>query len=118
MNNSKFITDAFNAGLIQDMWGVPYTDLSVLRKHIADERWITLKPNGPENKGTPVKISGSGEILAGMGGKFNGRNIKEMDKPPIEKQRESQGSNGSVGKSKGSKKQYRPLSHDEVHTSL
>lgn len=79
MNNSKFITDAFNAGLIQDMWGVPYTDLSVLRKHVADERWITIN-NKEGRKGSKVKISASGEILAGMGGKFNGRKINEIGK--------------------------------------
>lgn len=39
-------------------------------------KWITVKPNGPENKGTPVKLDDrTGEILAGMGGKFNGRHI-------------------------------------------
>lgn len=39
-------------------------------------RWITVKPNGPENKGTPVKLDDrTGEVLAGMGGKFNGRHI-------------------------------------------
>ena len=39
-------------------------------------KWITVKPNGPENKGTPVKLDDrTGEVLAGMGGKFNGRHI-------------------------------------------
>ena len=39
-------------------------------------KWITGKPNGPENKGTPVKLDDrTGEVLAGMGGKFNGRHI-------------------------------------------
>lgn len=30
-----------------------------------DERWITVKPNGAEHKGAKVKISESGEVLAG-----------------------------------------------------
>lgn len=39
-------------------------------------KWITVRPNGPENKGTPVKLDDrTGEVLAGMGGKFNGRHI-------------------------------------------
>lgn len=42
-------------------------------------KWITVKPNGPENKGTPVKLDDrTGEILAGMGGKFNGRHISAV----------------------------------------
>lgn len=42
-------------------------------------RWITVKPNGPENKGTPVKLDDrTGEVLAGMGGKFNGRHISSV----------------------------------------
>lgn len=33
-------------------------------------KWITVKPNGPENKGTPVKLDDrTGEVLAGMGRK-------------------------------------------------
>lgn len=39
-------------------------------------RWITVKPNGAENKGRPALIDEStGEVLGGMGGKFNGRHI-------------------------------------------
>lgn len=45
------------------------------------ERWITVHPNGKENKGSPVKIDGeTGEIKAGMGGKFNGQRISEARK--------------------------------------
>lgn len=45
--------------------------------------WITVKPNGSEHKGQPVKLNGKGEIIAGMGGKFNGKKISEIgkDKP-------------------------------------
>ena len=45
------------------------------------DKWITVHPNGPENKGTPVRIdSDTGEIKAGMGGKFNGQKISEARK--------------------------------------
>lgn len=46
-----------------------------------EDRWITVKPNGKENKGRPVKIDAdTGEIKAGMGGKFNGQKISEARK--------------------------------------
>ena len=56
-----------------------YTNALLEKCFAADEdRWITVKPNGEENKGRPVKIDGeSGEIKAGMGGKFNGQKISE-----------------------------------------
>ena len=55
--------------------------LSKARRLLAmDSRWITVKPNGEENKGTPVKIDESGRIEAGMGGKFNGTKINEVRK--------------------------------------
>ena len=38
-----------------------------------EDRWITVKPNGEENKGRPVKIDENGEIKAGMGSKFKGK---------------------------------------------
>ena len=48
--------------------------------HEAD-KWITVKPNGTENKGAHVKIDGeSGEVKAGMGGKFTGQKISEIRK--------------------------------------
>ena len=40
------------------------------------DRWITVRPNA-NGKGSPVKIGENGEIKAGMGGKFNGKNISE-----------------------------------------
>lgn len=40
-----------------------------------DDRWITVKPNGANNTGRPALIDENGTIKAGMGGKFNGRNI-------------------------------------------
>ena len=56
-----------------------YTNALLEKCFAADEdKWITVKPNGEENKGRPVKIDGeTGEIKAGMGGKFNGQKISE-----------------------------------------
>ncbi|OOF84648.1 hypothetical protein BKG93_06700 [Rodentibacter ratti] len=45
-----------------------------------DDKWITVKPNGDEYKGTPVKISDDGKVIAGMGGRFNGSKISEIRK--------------------------------------
>lgn len=59
-----------------------YTNALLEKCFAADEdKWITVKPNGKENKGRPVKIDGeTGEIKAGMGGKFNGQKISEARK--------------------------------------
>ena len=57
--------------------------LKMRRKKAMDakDRWITVKPNGEENKGRHVKIDGeTGEIKAGMGGRFNGQKISEARK--------------------------------------
>lgn len=45
-----------------------------------NDKWITVKPNGPEHKGTPVKLEDDGTIKAGMGGKFTGKNIGSIKK--------------------------------------
>ena len=43
-----------------------------------EDKWITVHPNGRENKGSPVKLDeDTGTVKAGMGGKFNGRHIFE-----------------------------------------
>lgn len=39
------------------------------------DRWITVHPHGEGGKGQPVLISKGGEVLGGMGGKFNGMHI-------------------------------------------
>lgn len=39
-------------------------------------RWVTTKSK------RKIKLSETGEILAGMGGKFNGRNISDINKEP------------------------------------
>ena len=41
--------------------------------------WITVHPNGEGTKGVPVKIDkDTGTVLAGMGGKFNGKHIGNL----------------------------------------
>lgn len=46
---------------------------------MALDGWITVHPNGKENKGTPVLLDDrTGEVKAGMGGKFNGRHISAV----------------------------------------
>lgn len=41
--------------------------------------WITVHPNGEGTKGIPVKIDkDTGTVLAGMGGKFNGKHIGNL----------------------------------------
>lgn len=55
--------------------------LKMRRKKTMDakERWITVHPNGAENKGRHVKIDGkTGEIKAGMGGKHKGEKINAI----------------------------------------
>ena len=44
-----------------------------------DPKWITVHPNGEENKGRPALLdSETGEVLGGMGGKFNGKHISAV----------------------------------------
>ena len=49
------------------------------RKLTTDKaEWITVHPNGKENKGRPALIdSTTGQVLGGMGGKFNGKHISK-----------------------------------------
>ena len=68
------LDQAFNAGLLIDEAGRPI----VSRKQLADAKWITVHPNGAGSKGTPVQISENGTVLAGMGGKFNGKKLGEL----------------------------------------
>jgi hypothetical protein len=47
-------------------------------KRLAKDGWITIKPNGRRNKGQSVLLGENGEILGGMGGKFNGLKMKDV----------------------------------------
>lgn len=47
----------------------------------AEDGWITVKPNGPDKKGSHVEIDdATGTIKKGMGGKFKGQKISEIKK--------------------------------------
>tara|TARA_R110000772_G_scaffold109924_1_gene213291 strand:- start:7803 stop:8900 length:1098 start_codon:yes stop_codon:yes gene_type:complete len=112
---NKYILDKFNAGLIADSWGTVFSDRNVLTKYVTDERWITIN-NAEGRKGNKVKISASGEILAGMGGKFNGQKIDKMgEKEPDKNESSSKSSNTGV---KTGGKKYKSLGHSEVQSSL
>lgn len=56
-------------------------DRQFVARFVDADKWITVHPNGKENKGAPVKIDTStGEVKAGMGGKHNGEKISEVRK--------------------------------------
>ena len=73
------------------------------------DRWITVKPNGPDAKGSPVLIGENGEIKAGMGGKFNGKHISKAKNITTSEQEKSktpkQYNNEELPSLKGSEKQ-------------
>src|SRR5438128_1264295 len=59
-------------------------------------RWVTVHPNGPDEEGRPVLIKddGSGTVLGGMGGKFNGHKLgslyrKDEEPQPAEEKPEA-----------------------------
>ena len=97
------ILKEFHAGLLFDEWRNPITDLKVLRQYAKDEKWITVN-SGEGRTGSHVKISETGEVLAGMGGKFNGQNISRLGEKPSKtepaKKTSSSGGFGSMIKSK------------------
>lgn len=70
-----------------------------------DDKWITVKPNGKEHKGTSVQIDDDGRILKGMGGKFKGEKINEVRKDFMgAKSPEKKSQSTSSGAGKESKK--------------
>ena len=55
-----------------------------------EAKWITVHPNGPDNKGRPVLIEEeSGRILGGVGGKLNGEKLSKKNVPSSPKQTSS-----------------------------
>lgn len=69
------IQEAFRLGMAYGM-GRAWARIQSLAQDA--DKWITVKPNGEENKGRPVLIDGeSGTIKGGMGGKFTGKNIRQ-----------------------------------------
>ena len=70
---------AFKLGMIYAK-GKAHAKLTNDSKLALDEpKWITVHPNGQENKGRPALLdSETGEVLGGMGGKFNGKHISAV----------------------------------------
>ena len=93
--------------------------LSKARRLLAmDSRWITVKPNGAENKGSPVKIDESGRIEAGMGGKFNGEKINEVRKSFVGPKTPSKEHLAAVAKPKSEKKPPAKVKLKETHIQI
>lgn len=93
--------------------------LSKARRLLAmDSRWITVKPNGAENKGSPVKIDESGRIEAGMGGKFNGEKINEVRKSFVGAKTPSKEHLAAVAKPKAEKKPPAKVKLKETHIQI
>ena len=93
--------------------------LSKARQLLAmDSRWITVKPNGAENKGSPVKIDESGRIEAGMGGKFNGEKINEVRKSFVGAKTPSKEHLAAVAKPKAEKKPPAKVKLKETHIQI
>ncbi|HET8708089.1 MAG TPA: hypothetical protein VFM46_17420, partial [Pseudomonadales bacterium] len=61
-----------------------------VEKRADAEHWVTLHPNGKDNKGTPALINGAGQIIGGAGGKLTGHVIhpksKSAGRPGTEEQ--------------------------------
>ncbi len=93
--------------------------LSKARRLLAmDSRWITVKPNGAENKGSPVKIDESGRIEAGMGGKFNGEKINEVRKSFVGAKTPSKEHLAAVAKPQSEKKPTAKVKLKETHIQI
>lgn len=93
--------------------------LSKARRLLAmDSRWITVKPNGAENKGSPVKIDESGRIEAGMGGKFNGEKINEVRKSFVGAKTPSKEHLAAAAKPKSEKKPPAKVKLKETHIQI
>lgn len=93
--------------------------LSKARRLLAmDSRWITVKPNGAENKGSPVKIDESGRIEAGMGGKFNGEKINEVRKSFVGAKTPSKEHLAAAVKPKSEKKPPAKVKLKETHIQI
>lgn len=74
-----------------------------------DDKWITVHPH--KGKGTPVLLGENGEVKAGMGGKFNGLHIKEVEK----QQSENVGHGSLITKAMNSaKKDYKSEESERV----
>ena len=71
-----------------------------------EAKWITVKPNGEENKGSHVLIDNeTGEVLGGMGGKFTGKHISAVPKRGKEEQ---PGAQAKIDRKKAIEKGWKP----------
>lgn len=71
-----------------------------------EAKWITVKPNGDENKGSHVLIDNeTGEVLGGMGGKFTGKHISAVPKRGKEEQ---PGAQAKIDRKKAIEKGWKP----------
>lgn len=114
---NRYINDKFNAGLITDSWGKVFNDRNVLTKYVTDERWITIN-NAEGRKGNKVKISASGEILAGMGGEFNGQKIDKMGEKEPEPVNKNSFSSLIKNKLSGKKTQSKSVSRTTINNAM
>ena len=74
-NTAYMLGKAFKLGMIYAK-GKAHKDRKLA---LDDPKWITVHPNGKENKGRPALLdSETGEVLGGMGGKFNGKHISAV----------------------------------------
>lgn len=69
------------------------------------DHWVTVFPNGEEEEGVHVLLSGGGKVKGGMGGKFNGEDISNL---PLDK--EEKGNDSEPG----SAQQKKPKNPDQV----
>ena len=78
-NTAYMLGKAFKLGMIYAK-GKAHRQIVNDSKLTKDEaKWITVHPNGKENKGRPALLdSETGEVLGGMGGKFNGKHISAV----------------------------------------
>lgn len=76
------IARAFRGGLAFKK-GMRYSSLGMDWAPLQEgDHWVTVHPNGEEEKGVHVLLSGGGTVKGGMGGKFNGENISDLPEEP------------------------------------
>lgn len=72
-----------------------------------EAKWITVHPNGKDAKGRPALIeSETGEVLGGMGGKFNGKHISAA---PNKGRNEEHGAQAKIDRAHAQKKKAKPV---------
>lgn len=78
-NTAYMLGKAFKLGMIYAKGKAHRQIVNDSKLALDDPKWITVHPNGKENKGRPALLdSETGEVLGGMGGKFNGKHISAV----------------------------------------